>query len=50
MHQELQAQVAAKDSLYVKLQQLYSTLHESMDDKQSVDSLFRKSPEIRAAS
>ena len=43
MHQELQGQVAAKDGLNAKLQQLYSTIRDSMDDKQSVDRLFCKS-------
>ena len=40
MAQELQSQASAKDGLQAKIQQLYATLLDRMDDKEGVDRLF----------
>ena len=41
-HQELQGQVAEKESLQMKLQKLYETLRHNIDDKAGVDGLFHE--------
>ena len=41
MHQELQGQVAEKEGLQAKLQQLYATIREQNPDKAYVDQLFQ---------
>ena len=40
MHQELQGQVAEKEGLHLKLQQLYATLSQNPENRESVDNLF----------